>query len=147
MDTRVAAYAVVVEERTDQHGTGPRMLLAHWKEQDRSGWTLPGGGIDPGEDPADAAVREVLEETGYDAELGDLLGLDSQVIPAQDRLRTDRGPLHALRVVYRAHVVGGELRDEVGGTTDTAGWFPLDAVDGLDRVGLVDVGRRLAGLL
>jgi len=147
VDTRVAAYAVVVEERTDQHGTGPRMLLAHWREEGRSGWTLPGGGIDPGEDPADAAVREVLEETGYDAELDGLLGLDSLVIDAEDRLRTGRGPLHALRVVYRARVVGGELRDEVGGTTDTAGWFPLDAVDGLDRVGLVDVGRRLAGLL
>lgn len=147
VDTRIAAYAVVVERRTDEHGAGERMLLAHWNEGGRSGWTLPGGGIDPGEDPADAAVREVLEETGYDAALDGLLGIDSLVIHPEDRLRTDRGPLHALRVVYRAHVVGGDLRDEVGGTTDTAAWFPLDAVDALDRVDLVDVGRRLAGLL
>ena len=138
VDTRVAAYAVIVEPRG--------MLLAHWNEEGRTGWTLPGGGIDPGEDPADAAVREVLEETGYDAVLDELLGIDSHVVPAEHRIRAGRGPLHALRVVYRAHVVGGALRDEVGGTTDTAAWVPLDQVDGLDRVGLVDVGRAFAGL-
>ncbi|PWJ47202.1 NUDIX domain-containing protein [Quadrisphaera granulorum] len=143
MDTRIAAYAVVVAE----HEGRPSMLLAHWNELGRSGWTLPGGGIDPGEDPADAAVREVREETGYEAELEGLLGIDSVVVSPERRLQTGRGPLHALRIVYRARVVGGELRDEVGGTTDTAAWVPLDTVDTLDRVELLDIGRRFAGLL
>ena len=137
MRLRVAAYAVIVEDG--------RVLLPHWVEGGRSGWTLPGGGIDPGEDPADAAVREVLEETGYHAVLDELLGVDSLVIPAAGRLDPTDGALHALRIVYRAHVVGGELRDEIDGSTDTAAWFALDEVPALDRVELVDTALRMAG--
>lgn len=37
-------------------------------------WVTPGGGIDPDETPADAAVREVFEETGYRATAEELLG-------------------------------------------------------------------------
>lgn len=55
-------------------------------------------------------------------------------------------PLHALRIVYRAHIVGGRLQNEVGGSTDRAEWFPLEAVGALHHVKLVDVGLRMAGL-
>jgi 8-oxo-dGTP pyrophosphatase MutT (NUDIX family) len=41
---------------------GERLLLT--KRSDNGQWCLPGGGIDPGERPAEAAEREVLEETG-----------------------------------------------------------------------------------
>ena len=139
MDIRVAAYAVIVED-------GRGMLLAHWNEGPYSGWTLPGGGLDPGEDPADAVVREVQEETGYDVRVGPVIGVRSHVIPAGRRLDpAATGPLHALGLVYRAEVTGGRLRDEIGGTTDTAGWFALDEVDALDRVELVDLARGVRG--
>lgn len=141
MDTRVAAYAVITDDED-------RVLLAHWNEGRHAAWTLPGGGIEGGEDPAHAARREVREETGYRVELDDLLGIHSRVIPAADRLR-DRadGPLHALRIVYRAHIVGGRLQDEIDGSTDRAAWFPRTQVRGLERVKLVDIGLRMAGLL
>jgi len=140
MDLRVAAYAVI----TDADG---RVLLAHWHEARRSSWTLPGGGLEAGEDPEVAARREVLEETGYRVTLDGLLGIDSRVIPARQRVRSGHDhPLHALRIVYRAHVVGGRLRNEVDGSTDRAEWFPVAAVGDLHHVKLVDVALRLAGL-
>ena len=43
--------------------------------------------------------------------------------------------------------MGGELRNEVGGSTDVAAWVPLDEVPDLDRNGLVDIGLALAGYL
>ncbi len=42
---------------------------------------------------------------------------------------------------------GRALAHEVDGSADEAAWIPLADVDALDRVGLVDVARRLAGLL
>ena len=56
------------------------------------------------------------------------------------------GPLHALRIVYRATVTGGHLRNETDGSTDRAEWFPLESVRALHRVKLVDVGLRFAGI-
>ncbi|MBN9176858.1 MAG: NUDIX hydrolase [Microbacterium sp.] len=139
MDLRVAAYAVIVDERG--------MLLAHWHEGPRAAWTLPGGGLEAGEDPADAVVREVREETGFEVTVEELLGIHSRVIPARQRLAPGAsGPLHTLRIVYRARVVGGDLRDEVGGSTDRAAWFTLDAVERLHRVQLVDLAREMAGV-
>lgn len=138
MDIRVAAYAVIVD--------GSRVLLAHWNEHGRSGWTLPGGGLEPGEDPADAAVREVEEETGYLAELDELIGVHSHVIPEDQRI-SGNGPLQALRIIYRAHTGGGALRNELVGSTDEARWFDLGAVRSLRKVALVDIGLRFAGLL
>src|SRR6478609_7380971 len=133
MDIRVAAYAVVVDEED-------RILLAHWNEGRRAAWTLPGGGLEPGEDPLRAARREVREETGYRAEIGELLGIHSRVIPASRRITEGATlPLHALRIVYRARITGGKLRNEVDGSTDRAEWFPLSAVEGLQRVKLVDI--------
>ena len=143
MDTRVAAYALVLE--------GDTILLPHWSSDAGSGWTMPGGGIDPGEHPEDAAVRELWEETGYHVELDGLLGVDSIVIPPEGRGVVDGTDhtvaLQGIRIVYRAHVVGGELAKEADGTTDDVAWHRLSDVDALDRVELVDVVRAWAGLL
>lgn len=140
MDMRVAAYAVVVDD--DQ-----RILLAHWNEGRRAAWTLPGGGLDPGEDPERAARREVREETGYRVTIDELLGIHSRVVPESRRIAADAsGPLHALRIIYRASITGGKLRNEIDGSTDRAEWFPLAAVRAVHRVKLVDIALEMAGI-
>lgn len=134
MDIRIAAYGVIVD--------GDKILLAHWNEHGRDGWTLPGGGVEGTEHPADAAVREIFEETGFHAELDHLLGVDNIIVPAASRT-TGTNDLYALRVIYLAHVVGGELRHEVDGSSDEARWVPLDDVSTLKRVNLLDVALDL----
>ncbi len=127
---RVAAYGICLR--------GSSVLLARFTGGDRPRWTLPGGGIDHGEDPYDAVLRELTEETGYTGRVDTLLGVQSRHVP-------ERGgrDYHGLGIIYLVDIVGGELRDEVGGSTDRAQWFELDAVAGLDRVALVDYGLDL----
>lgn len=120
---RVAAYAVCVRDGS--------VLLARWTGREGPEWTLPGGGIDFGEHPRDAAVREVFEETGYHVRLDALLAVDAF------RFRVSQ---HHLRIVYSGTVVGGELTFEIGGSTDQAAWVPLGDVPALKRVPLVDTG-------
>ena len=134
MDIRIAAYGVIIREE--------RILLSHWNEHGRSGWTLPGGGIEGAEHPIAAAKREIYEETGYEASIDRLLGIDTIVVPASKR-HTGAAPLYAMRVVYRAGIAGGELRSEVGGSSDEARWVPLEEVPRLKRVSLLDIALRL----
>ena len=118
------------------------MLLALWNEGAEPLWTLPGGGVELPETVQEAAVREVLEETGYDVALGTLLGVSSHVVPAEQRLspsNRDRS-LKSVQVVFEGKVTGGSLTHEIAGTTDEARWIPLAEVPDLARVGLVDTG-------
>jgi len=130
-DTRLAAYAVIVDDQD-------RVLLALWNELDEPLWTLPGGGVDLHETAEEGAVREVREETGYDVVLDGLLGVDTLVTAPEDRILPSERWQKSVRVVFRAHVVGGELTQELDGTTDEARWFPRAEVPRLARIGLVE---------
>lgn len=55
----VGVRVIVVDDRKV-------LLVSHWFAP--WAWTLPGGGVDPGEDPEKAAMREVKEETGIDVQ-------------------------------------------------------------------------------
>lgn len=119
-DTRLAAYAVILDERG--------LLLSWWNgggDPARAAWTLPGGGVEFTEQIEDALVREVREETGYDAEITEFLFTDSAAYDDDGRGR----PFKAVRIVYRARIVGGELGTlEVDGSTDRAAWHPVDTL-------------------
>jgi ADP-ribose pyrophosphatase YjhB (NUDIX family) len=130
--TRVAAYALVREE--------DRLLLCRLSAQVprwQGYWILPGGGVEFGEPPEEAMIREVREETGLIVESEGIAGVDSYVdtLGAEDR--------HAIRLLYFARVVGGVLRHEVGGSTDRCEWHDLVSINRLDTVELVRTGVRM----
>ncbi|MEV5981184.1 NUDIX hydrolase [Streptomyces sp. NPDC052114] len=136
MSVRLAAYAVCIENG--------RVLLAHHVPPcGASNWTLPGGRVEHGEDPLDTVVREVAEETGCDAVVERLLGVDSRVVPAADR-RPGLPELHSVGVFYRARITGGRLRPEPNGETAESVWTRLTDVADLGRSSLVDIGLALA---
>ncbi len=84
-------------------------------------WFLPGGGVDHGEEPADALRREVEEETGLEVDIGELLGVLSDLFTLPDGVS-----LHTVRIIYHIASYAGEVRDEVDGSTDAARWVPLE---------------------
>jgi ADP-ribose pyrophosphatase YjhB (NUDIX family) len=77
---------------------GGRILLV--KEPDDGGWSLPGGWADIGETPAEAAVREVREESGYRVRAVRLLS-------AYDRDRQGHTPIpyHVYKLVFLCEVM------------------------------------------
>lgn len=98
---------------------------------------MPGGGLEFGESPEAAVVREVEEETGLLAR-----------IDGSPMIRSDTGTwsvavgavrFHTVRFMYPMSVVGGTERVEVGGSTDAFGWFSPSEIESLSRGDLVDV--------
>lgn len=141
MDTRVGCYGWIEE--------GERILLTHWRHPLGlgQGWTLPGGGMEPGETVADTIVREVAEETGYRVVVDEIIGTNNIHVPLERRhdAATATVPYQSFQVIHRAHIVGGEFVIETDGSTDDAGWFTLDEIGRLDTVRLVRAARRLLG--
>ena len=112
---RVAAYGLARDD--------DRLLLV----QIGSGeWMLPGGGVEHGEHPEQALVREWREETGLDVVPGALLhvGSDHRTI----RRNTD---FHCVYLVYAVTVTGGTLRAEPDGTTTAPTWTPVGELAGM----------------
>jgi ADP-ribose pyrophosphatase YjhB (NUDIX family) len=130
--TRVAAYALLTD--------GDQILLCRLAKRlpgHREGrWTLPGGGINFGECPEAAMIREVEEETGLLVEAVGLAGVESVVADAGGV------PCHNIRIMYRARIVGGSLRNEIHGSTDLCQWWHRDHCP--DMVDVAQAGRRLA---
>lgn len=124
---RVAAYAVVAR-------TG-RVLLSRLapRVSRRELWTLPGGGLDHGEDPRDAVVREVREETGLHAQVGQTARVYSWHRPRAGRRGEAAHDFHALRIVYEGWVPPDAPTprvEEVDGSTVEAAWHDVDDVLG-----------------
>lgn len=127
--TRLGSYAVVLDE-------AGRILLCRLSadEVEAGAWTLPGGGVDFGEHPDAAVLRELEEESGLTGRIDEVLGIFSKVYA---RSRAAAGAdLHFVGFLYRVALTGGTLRDEVDGSTDTCAWFTPDELRGLRIVGV-----------
>lgn len=110
VDPKVAA-AVLVEQ------DGRVLLVRRVNEPFRGLWTLPAGFVNGGEDPAQAATRECLEETGLVVQVTRVL----DIISGREHKRGAD-----FVIVYLADVLSGELSP--ADDADAAEWFARDAL-------------------
>jgi len=108
IDPKVAA-AVLIEQ------DGRVLLVRRANEPFRGLWTLPAGFVDGGEDPALAAERECMEETGLIVRTKRVY----DVIAGQEH---ERGA--DFIIVYEAEIISGRLIP--ADDADAAAWFPRD---------------------
>ncbi|MFC0315598.1 NUDIX hydrolase [Gordonia phosphorivorans] len=101
----LAASVVLVDE------DGRVLLVKRGHDPQRGRWSVPGGHVEPGETFAEAAVREVREETGLEVIVGDELWTatvpfgDDEIFEVHD---------------FAGTVIGGELRS--GDDADEVRW-------------------------
>lgn len=101
---------------------GDAVLLIRRGKAPRMGeWSLPGGRIEPGERAVDAALRELVEETGVTARITGL-------IDVVDGIFAESG-LHYVLIDYAAEWVSG--KPVAGDDALEARFVPLDQVDEL----------------
>jgi 8-oxo-dGTP diphosphatase len=118
---RIGAYAVILRD------ADVLLTRLHDREGDTGRWTLPGGGVEHGEDPADTVVREVFEETGLAVSVGPDVRVFSHHFPRNlhhDAVRD----FHTLRLVYHGTVPADSPEPsvlDVDGSTAEARWASL----------------------
>ncbi len=120
--TRVRLTVSAVARR--RGGNGEILLI---QRADNAHWGLPGGHVEPGESVAQAAVREVLEETGFAVEVGRLIGVYSD--PERQTVESSSGECSQfVNLCFEARVTGEIGPPTTPEETLNTGFFPLDAL-------------------
>lgn len=112
---------------------GDRFLLA--RQRDTEQWSLIGGGIEPGETPDEAIIREVAEELGVVATPGRIVGAYGghalqSTLPNGDQVAYTT-------VAYECHLPSTALTLEDAELLET-GWFTIQEAQALDRNQWID---------
>lgn len=96
-NSKPTASAVIIKD-------GKVLLGRRTIEPAKGKWNVPGGFLEFGEDPKEAAKREALEETGLVVEIGDVLGIFMDVYgPSKES---------TLNIAYIASVIGGQEKTD-----------------------------------
>ena len=137
---RVAAYALVVRTR----GASDEVLLTRnsVRGPHPGRWGLPGGGVEHGEPPARTVARELLEETGLQAEVGRLLGVHDEHFTGTAPSGREED-FHGVQLLFEATADGEPAVHDPDGTTDAAAWVPVEQV----RAGTLDVADLVLAAL
>lgn len=123
----LTSAAVVVMDRD-------RLLVGRHRNGDA--WVIPGGAIDPGETPAEAAIRETLEETGLEIEITGLVGVWGGT--PEHRIEYPNGDVvDYTMVTMRGRVVGGVARPDIEEFSELA-WMSVDELRGARRAAWMD---------
>jgi len=114
-----------------------RMLLG--RRSDTREWSLLAGIVDPGEQPADAIVREIREESAVEVRVDGLAGvaLHPMTYPNGDECQF-------LNVWFRCTAIGGDARvndDELLGVR----WFAVQALPDVDDWARLRIDTALSG--
>ncbi|QSB04753.1 NUDIX hydrolase [Natronoglycomyces albus] len=125
---RFGAYGLVTDP------TGEMFLLARIATgyPGAGGWHLPGGGVDFSEQPRRAVAREIFEETGQHAIIGQLLDVTS--FRHRRAIGPEGYPLdwHGVRAIYQATVSEpstAQVVEAAGGSTSDSRWFTRGELD------------------
>jgi 8-oxo-dGTP diphosphatase len=141
---RIAAYGIVLSSRG--------LLATQFSELTAVPglWGLPGGGIDVGESPNRALIREVAEEAGQELEIAHLLDVQTDHWIGRSPAQVVED-FHAVRIIYtgRCPDPTDPVVNDVGGTTAAATWLALDhwADQQWSAWARVMLDRHLAGLV
>ena len=120
--TRVRLTVSAVARR--EGGNGEILLI---QRADNAHWGLPGGHVEPGESVAQAAAREVLEETGCEIEVGRLIGVYSH--PELQTVESSSGDRSQfVNLCFEARVTCEIGRPTTPEETLDAGFFAPDAL-------------------
>jgi len=120
------AWSKVVAGCVIRREDGKYLLVQEKQPKVYGLWNLPAGHVDKGESIEHAAVREAKEETGYDVELADKIGIYHETVASP------------IRHAFTANIVGGELKIQPEEILD-AGWFSFDEITKMKQDGKLRV--------
>jgi 8-oxo-dGTP diphosphatase len=108
------------------HKEGKVLMIKRKFEPNKGRWSLPGGLLEVGEDPEEAAKREVREELGLEVAVEGLLQVANEVIPdASGKVR-----YHFVLVDYLMKPLGDKIT--LNEESEEYAWFEPSAVEGIN---------------
>lgn len=133
----IALHPVAIALVTNDHDQA-LLLWRHRFVTDQWAYELPGGLVEPGEDPADTATRELHEETGWQPRTPPQHLITFQPMPG-----ILNAPVHLFHITHAEHTDQPTDTEEAAPTT----WIPLAAVPELAQRGQLASAATLIGLL